>query len=75
MAVGVTGSYEALKPTIERYRGFAREIYFPYPSKLSEPPRGNTFMRLLVMDFSRDGLAKAAQAAKQASAISPVPAK
>ncbi|MGA3231118.1 MAG: hypothetical protein ABSD51_14335 [Candidatus Binatus sp.] len=75
MAVGITGSYEALKPTIKRYCGFAREIYFPYPRKLSEPPRGNTFMRLLVMDFSRDGLAKAAQAAKQASAISPVPAK
>jgi len=70
MAVGVTGSYEALKPTIERYRGFAREIYFPYPGKLSEPPRGNTFMRLLVMDFNRDGLAKAAEAAKQAGAIS-----
>jgi hypothetical protein len=64
MSVGVTGSYEALKPTIERYRNFAREIYFPYPAKLSEPPRGNTFMRLLVMDFSRDGLAKAAEAAK-----------
>jgi len=75
MAVGITGSYEALKPTIKRYCGFAREIYFPYPRKLSEPPRGNTFMRLLVMDFSRDGLAKAAQAAKQAGAISPVPAK
>ncbi|MGA9722857.1 MAG: hypothetical protein WBQ86_10400 [Candidatus Binatus sp.] len=64
MSVGVTGSYEALKPTIERYRNFAREIYFPYPGKLVEPPRGNTFMRLLVMDFSRDGLAKAAEAAK-----------
>ncbi len=64
MSVGVTGSYEALKPTIERYRHFAREIYFPYPGKLAEPPRGNTFMRLLVMDFSRDGLAKAAEAAK-----------
>ncbi len=64
MSVGVTGSYNALKPTIERYRNFAREIYFPYPGKLAEPPRGNTFMRLLVMDFSRDGLAKAAEAAK-----------
>ncbi len=64
VSVGITGSYEALKPTIERYRNFAREIYFPYPGKLAEPPRGNTFMRLLVMDFSRDGLAKAAEAAK-----------
>jgi hypothetical protein len=64
MSVGVTGSYEALKPTIERYRNFTREIYFPYPGKLAEPPRGNTFMRLLVMDFSRAGLAKAAEAAK-----------
>ncbi len=64
IAVGVTGSYEALKPTIERYRGFAREVYFPYPAKLSEPPRGNLFLRLLVMDFDRDDLAKAAAAAK-----------
>jgi hypothetical protein len=75
IAVGITGSYEALKPTIERYRGFAKEIYFPYPANLSEPPRGKTFMRLLAMDFSRDGLAKAAEAAKQNGTISPVPAK
>jgi len=70
IAVGVTGSYEALKPTIERYRGYARGIYFPYPGKLSGPPRGNTFMRLLVIEFSRDGLANAAEAAKHASVIS-----
>jgi hypothetical protein len=73
IGVGITGSYEALKPTIERYRSFATEIYFPYPAKLSQPPRGKTFMRLLVMDFSRDGLANAAQAAKQTRAISAAP--
>ena len=71
IAVGVTGSYEALKPTIERYRGLARGVYYPYPAKLSESPRGNLFLRLLVMDFDRAGLAKAAQAARQAAP--PVP--
>jgi len=64
VAVGITGSYDALKPTIERYRGFAREIYFPFPEELSEPPRGNTFMRLLVLNFNREDLAKAAEAAR-----------
>jgi hypothetical protein len=73
IAVGVTGSYEALKPTIERYRGFAREVYFPYPAKLSESPRGNLFLRLLVMDFDRDDLAKAAEAAKQTAPVALVP--
>jgi hypothetical protein len=74
-AVGVTGSYQALKPTIERYRGFAREVYFPYPAKLSEPPRGNLFLRLLVMDFDRADLAKAAAAARQAGTVVPIPGK
>lgn len=75
IAVGVTGSYEALKPTVERYRGLAKQIYFPYPAKLSEAPRGNTFLRLLVMDFDRDDLAKAAAAAKEAGAVMPIPGK
>jgi hypothetical protein len=75
IAVGITGSYEALKPTIERYRGFAREVFFPYPARLSESPRGNLFLRLLVMDFDRADLAKAAAAAKQAGPVTPIPGK
>ena len=71
IAVGVTGSYEALKPTIERYRSLAREVYFPYPAKLSESPRGNLFLRLLVMNFDRANLAKAAAAARQAVPVVP----
>jgi hypothetical protein len=62
ISVGVGGSYDALKPVIEKYRSYARTVYFPYPQRLSGPPEGNRFMRLMVMDFSREGLAAAAAA-------------
>lgn len=51
VAVGVVGSYETLRPLIERYRPHASAIYFPFPKTFEDPPRGNTFMRLLVMVF------------------------
>jgi hypothetical protein len=51
IGVGVVGSYEALQPLIEHYRPLAATVYFPYPKKLAGPPRGDTFMRLLVISF------------------------
>jgi hypothetical protein len=51
IGVGVVGSYEALQPLIERYRPLAATVYFPYPKELAGQPRGDTFMRLLVISF------------------------
>jgi hypothetical protein len=62
VGVGVVGSYEGIQPVIARYRAAATEILFPFPKKLIEPPRGDTFMRLLVMIFDRKGVISATQA-------------
>jgi hypothetical protein len=59
VGVGVVGSIDALRPVIAKYRGDAVRIYFPYPREFTDPPRGDTFMRQLVMAFNRDGLARA----------------
>ena len=60
VAAGVVGSYPALEPLIAKYRMASTEIFFPFPKRLVDPPRGDTFMRLLVMVFDRAGLARAA---------------
>jgi hypothetical protein len=75
--VGVVGSYEALKPLIADYRADAAQIYFPFPRPLTEPPKGDTFMRKLVLVFDAGGLKRAAKrassevSAKQAPPDSP----
>ncbi|HXN87357.1 MAG TPA: hypothetical protein VN867_14880 [Candidatus Binataceae bacterium] len=61
--VGLVGSYEALRPLISDYSTDAAQVYFPYPHPLNGPPKGNTFMRKLVMVFGRDGLERAAHRA------------
>jgi hypothetical protein len=61
--IGVVGSYEALKPLIADYRADAAEVYFPFPRPLADPPKGNTFMRKLVMVFEPAGLKRAARRA------------
>jgi hypothetical protein len=66
VAVGIVGSYEGVQPVIARYRAAATEILFPFPRKLIEPPHGDTFMRLLVMIFDRNGLSLAIQSASPA---------
>jgi hypothetical protein len=58
IAVGVVGSYEALKPLIAKYRTPAVKLFFPFPKELAGEPTGDTFMRLLVMVFDRSTLAK-----------------
>jgi len=60
IAAGVVGSYEAVAPIVTKYRPDAARIFFPYPKELSGPPRGDTFMRLMVMVFDRAGLERAA---------------
>ena len=52
-----------MQPLIADYRADATEVYFPFPRPLAGPPKGNTFMRKLVMVFDRAGLARAAQRA------------
>jgi hypothetical protein len=63
VALGVVGSYEGLQPVIRKYRAAAAHIFLPFPRKLIESPRGDTF-RLLVMVFDRNGLTQAAQSAE-----------
>jgi hypothetical protein len=64
IAVGVVGSWNAVKPLVDEYRAEAKAVYFPYPHRLVGKPHGNTFMRKLVMVFDRNGLARAAQRAR-----------
>ncbi|MBV8356533.1 MAG: hypothetical protein JO189_01150 [Deltaproteobacteria bacterium] len=59
VALGVVGTYWGLQPLIEKYHAAAAKIFFPFPKRLTEPPEGDTFMRLLVMVFDRNGLAQA----------------
>jgi hypothetical protein len=60
IAVGVVGSYDAVAPLLAKYRASAARVFFPYPKELTGLPRGDTFMRLLVIVFERDALARAA---------------
>ena len=64
VAVGIVGSYQGLQPVIDKYGTDARRIFFPFPKTLIEPPRGDSFMRLLVMIFDHKGLIQAARAAE-----------
>ncbi len=68
VGVGVVGSYDAVKPIINAYGPLALRVYFPYPKRLVGPPKGNPFMRKLVMVFDRQGLARAARMAAEARA-------
>jgi hypothetical protein len=64
VAIGVTGTYEALLPLIQDYGKFALSLYLPYPHPLGEvrPPK-NHCPRPLVMIFDRGGLRQAEVAA------------
>jgi hypothetical protein len=58
--VGIEGGYAALKPTIDRYSAQASAIYFPYPSRLTPTASLPDGAAMLVMEFDRTGLARAA---------------
>jgi hypothetical protein len=70
VAIGVVASYPAVEGIIAKYRGVAAEVYYPFPEKLEGAPRGDTFMRLLVMVFDGTELARIAQALKTSGASS-----
>ena len=60
VSIGITGSYRALQPLIESYRGDASRIYFPFPAELRDRaviPEGSY---VFMMMFDRAGLARAA---------------
>jgi hypothetical protein len=63
VALGVQGSYAALKPIIDKYRSYAAAIYFPYPRKLSATPPQGDDPALMILVFDLDQLARAAHAA------------
>jgi hypothetical protein len=69
IGIGVVGSYEALTPLIAKHREDAVQIYFPYPRALTGNPKGDTFMRMLVIVFDRDGLARAAAASVEKAGV------
>ncbi len=64
IAIGVQGSYEAVKPLIDEYGPDSSAIYFPFPHPLRSPPAadGSDEAPLMVMEFTPEGLARAAAA-------------
>jgi len=74
--IGIVGSYASLKGVIEKYRADALHIYYPYPHELEAHPKGNLFMRKLIMVFGAAGLARASAKAnaQAAAALSRAPA-
>lgn len=65
IAIGVVGSYDALRPLITKYRPDASGIFFPFPHELTDDqPKGDTFMRQLVLVFDRASLSRAARQTK-----------
>ncbi|HTQ26009.1 MAG TPA: hypothetical protein VMI09_15070 [Candidatus Binataceae bacterium] len=63
VALGVQGSYAAVRPIIDKYRAYAAAIYFPYPRKLSATPPVGDNPALMAIVFDADQLARAAHTA------------
>jgi hypothetical protein len=62
--VGIIGRYPALKPIVDRYSAQSSAIYFPYPSRLTPSAASLTNEPgMMVMEFDRTGLARAAAVA------------
>jgi type IV secretory pathway VirB2 component (pilin) len=57
LGIGVKGTYEGVRPAIERYRSDAYRIYFPFPKKLTDGVRDDE-RGLLLMFFDKDGLGR-----------------
>jgi FkbM family methyltransferase len=51
IGVGVTGSFEEVKPVIEKYKANAKEIFFPYPTRydVTQKIEPNTKGQLLMV--------------------------
>jgi hypothetical protein len=63
VGIAIGGTYEALRPLVERYRGIATEIYYPYPMKWSPERKYPSDDRHKRMVFIFDPLALARAAA------------
>ena len=73
VSVGEFAWYPAVAPLIARLRGIASEIYFPYPSRLAAnatPPESQAD-GFLLMTFTRDQLARAAELLEAPAAQKP----
>lgn len=66
VSVGITGSYEALKPVIAKYRDDAERIYFPFPTELHYTAKVPAGAHVIMLIFDRAGLARAAAKASVA---------
>jgi len=49
IGVGVTGSYAAVKPLIDRFSRYTDQVYFPFPQKISKDPGTETRGQLLMV--------------------------
>lgn len=58
VGIGIVGRYEDLQLVVQSYRPYAREILFPYPKPLGNPPPDESGQ--LFMIFDREGLSRAA---------------
>ena len=57
VGVGVVGTWDALASLARLYQAAGNPVYFPYPHRLGAQPRGDRFMRLMVVGFSPAELA------------------
>jgi hypothetical protein len=67
VSVGITGSYDALKPTIAKYRDDAERIYFPFPTEFHDAAKVPAGAHVIMLIFDRAGLARAAAKASASS--------
>lgn len=73
VSIGITGSYAGLKPVIEKYRGDALRIYFPFPTELGNTANVPEGSYVLMMMFDRAGLTRAAAKASVAKSAAGFP--
>ncbi len=67
LGIGIGGTYEGLKPIIDRYRREAAQIYFPAPRKFSEDERNHGSGTLIIF-FKSSGLRRATEASSSLAA-------
>jgi hypothetical protein len=61
LGIGIGGSYDGLKPVIDRYRAYASRIYFPYPQEFIEGAHHSAQGNLIIF-FNPEGLKRAIEA-------------
>jgi hypothetical protein len=67
VSVGITGSYDALKPVLAKYHDDAERIYFPFPTEFHDAATVPAGAHVIMLIFDRAGLARAAAKASGAS--------